>query len=223
MGLFRRIDYPDRSGWWDLRLGGWCASLSEKCKYSGLRTAAEGRAAGADPEIRNHAVAIHTGKQSSPNCRSEDTTIAEAGSWHIKKKLYIFDNKHSILYEINLKDGESKIIGSNEIGFVKYKNKEFVSCSKSEYKNDKIKYNKFVSIYKYKNNNGLYKTIKDNEGIIQKISNDEVIILGEYDNVLYYLLKNKVYKYDPMKNIKQVLFENELEFNNTNMIFVYNE
>ena len=60
--------------------------------------------------------------------------------------------------------------------------------------NDKIKYNKFVSIYKYKNNNGLYKTIKDNEGIIQKISNDEVIILGEYDNVLYYLLKNKVYK-----------------------------
>ena len=55
------------------------------------------------------------------------------------------------------------------------------------------------------------------------ISNDEVIILGEYDNVLYYLLKNKVYKYDPMKNIKQVLFENELEFNNTNMIFVYNE
>ncbi len=44
---------------------------------------------------------------------------------HIKKKLYIFDNKHSILYEINLKDGESKIIGSNEIGFVKYKNKEF--------------------------------------------------------------------------------------------------
>lgn len=142
---------------------------------------------------------------------------------HIKKKLYIFDNKHSILYEINLKDGESKIIGSNEIGFVKYKNKEFVSCSKSEYKNDKIKYNKFVSIYKYKNNNGLYKTIKDNEGIIQKISNDEVIILGEYDNVLYYLLKNKVYKYVPMKNIKQVLFENELEFNNTNMIFVYNE
>ena len=55
------------------------------------------------------------------------------------------------------------------------------------------------------------------------ISNDEVIILGEYDNVLYYLLKNKVYKYEPMKNIKQVLFENELEFNNTNMIFVYNE
>ena len=89
--------------------------------------------------------------------------------------------------------------------------------------NDKIKYNKFVSIYKYKNNNGLYKTIKDNEGIIQKISNDEVIILGEYDNVLYYLLKNKVYKYESMKNIKQVLFENELEFNNTNMIFVYNE
>lgn len=142
---------------------------------------------------------------------------------NIKKKLYIFDNKHSILYEINLKNGESKIIGSNEIGYVKYVNNEFVSCSKSEYKNDKIKYFDDNSIYKYNNNDGLYKTIKDNDGIIQKISNSETIILGEYNNILYYLVKNKVYKYEPMKTTKQILFENELEFNNSNMIFVYNE
>lgn len=142
---------------------------------------------------------------------------------NIKKKIYIFDNKHSLLYEINIKNGESKIIGSNEIGYVKYMNNEFISCSKSEYKNDKIKYNDFKSVYKYNNSSGLYKSIKENDGLIQKISDSEAIILGEYNNILYYLVKNKVYKYEPMKTIKQVLFENELEFNNSNMIFIYND
>lgn len=139
---------------------------------------------------------------------------------HIKKKLYIFDNKHSILYEINLKNNKVKVVGNNSIGFKKYENGEFINCSKTEYKINKIKYNKKESIYNYTIDNGLYKIIEENK-LKQKILNNEVKIIGENKNEIYYTLNDEFYKYTPSYGNEKIFYNYELAYNNDNSIFIY--
>ncbi|MGM9878345.1 MAG: hypothetical protein ACI33S_06840 [Bacilli bacterium] len=140
---------------------------------------------------------------------------------HINKKLYIYDNKNSILYEIDIRNGETEIKGNNEIGFVKYNNGKFIVCSKSEYKINKIKYDINESIYIYTNNNGLFKTIKENSKLIQKITNDDVKLIKENNNKIYYLDVDSFYMYTPNNGNELIFYNYELSFNNENTIFVY--
>lgn len=142
---------------------------------------------------------------------------------HIKNNLYIFDDKHSLLYEINLKKGKSKIIGNNEIGYVKYENGKFVTCSKSEYKINKIKYNKIDSKYTYNVSNGLYKIINDNKKINEKINSNNVKIINEYKDNIYYIFEDNFYKYNPINGEDKVFYNYELTFNSDNTIFIYNK
>lgn len=140
---------------------------------------------------------------------------------HIKHYLYIFDNKHNILYEINLKKNESKIKANNELGFVKYNGKEFVSCSKSEYKINKIKYNNYSSLYTYKSTDKLFKIINNNKNIKQVINNNKVNVIKEDKNNLFYLNNDNFYKYNPKLGSKLIFYNYELSFNKNNTIFVY--
>ena len=140
---------------------------------------------------------------------------------NIKNYLYIFDNKHSILYEINLKKGKTNIIGNNEIGFVKYEDGEFVSCSKSEYKVNKITINTAESNYKYNINNGIYKSIKENNKLFEKISNYNAKIINEQKNSVYYIFEDNFYKYDPINGEIKIFYNYELTFNSDNTIFMY--
>lgn len=142
---------------------------------------------------------------------------------NIKNILYIFDNKHDILYEINLKKQETKIKASNSKGYVKYNGEEFEKCSKSEYKVNKIKYNSTSSLYTYKVDNGIYKTIKDNKKISTKILNKDVHIVSENENILYYTDEDNFYKYTPLKGAELIFYNYEQEFNNENEIFVYTD
>ncbi len=140
---------------------------------------------------------------------------------NIKNKLYIFDNKSAILYEINVKNGETSIISSNEKGYVKYENSKFIKCSKSEYKVNKITFNQNNSIYKYENNNGTFKYVKDNNTIKTLINNNDIIKIFENNNNLYYLLDNSFYIYNPNVGSNKIFYNYELSFNNNNMIFMY--
>lgn len=140
---------------------------------------------------------------------------------HIKKKIYIFDNKHSKLYEIDLRKKETKIVSSNEQGYKKYNGEEFVKCSKSEYKVDKIKYNFEETNHIYEVNDGLYKIIKDNKSIKQFINNEEIIKHREFKDKLYYSNKDNFYIYTPLNGKELVFYNYELSFNNNNTIFVY--
>lgn len=139
---------------------------------------------------------------------------------HIKNKLYIFDNKHTVLYEINLKNNKVKVIGNNQIGFKKYEDGEFVNCSKTEYKINKIKYNKTSSIYTYTINTGLYKKIEGSK-LNQKINNNDVKIIEEYQNNLYYTLNDEFYRYNPKDGSEKIFYNYELAFNSDNMIYLY--
>lgn len=140
---------------------------------------------------------------------------------HIKKKLYIFDNKHSKLYEIDLKKKETKIVSSNELGYKKYNGEEFVKCSKSEYKVDKIKYNFEKTNHTYEANSGIYKIIKDNKNIKQLINYEEIVRHKDFEDKLYYSYKDNFYIYTPLNGSKVVFYNYELSFNNNNAIFVY--
>lgn len=142
---------------------------------------------------------------------------------NIKRKLYIFDNKYSVLYEINTKNKKTKIIGNTEQGFVKYEDGKFITCSKTEYKVNKIKYNFNTSIYKYKINNGVFKTIKENKNIVTKIRNENVNIIKEYNNDLYYVYEDYLYRYNPYLGSRKVFYNYELTFNKDNTIFIYSK
>lgn len=143
----------------------------------------------------------------------------------IGKYIYLFDNKYSILYELNVKNGEFKIKCNNEIGYVKYNGNDFVSCSRSEYKVNKITYsdNKEKSLYTYNFNNGFYKIINENKNIKQLINDNDIKIIKENKNNIYYSLNNNLYLYDPSIGNKKILYYYELEFNNSNMIYLYLE
>ncbi|MBQ4262942.1 MAG: hypothetical protein IJB83_01700 [Bacilli bacterium] len=143
---------------------------------------------------------------------------------NIKNKLYIFDNKYDVLYEIDIKKQKTIIKSNNEKGYTKYSDGEFVPCSKIEYKINKIKYEKTKdSHYKYETKEGLYKTINENKNIKTKISNDEVLIQNEYQNELYYINNNYLYRYTPLKGSEKILFFFELNFNKDKTIYIYNE
>ena len=140
----------------------------------------------------------------------------------IDKNLYLFDNKHSILYQINTKNYKVDILSNNEKGFVKYENGKFVSCSKNEYKVDKITYNIVTkSNYTYTLSKGLFKTINDNKTIKQKIINDDVNIISEKENEIFYQYEDSFYRYTPKDGSKKVFYNYELTFNSNNTIFVY--
>ena len=142
---------------------------------------------------------------------------------NIKNFIYIFDNKYSILYEVNIKNGKTNIKANNEIGFVKYENGKFINCSKNEYKINKIKYNTFKSNYDYRTDKVTYKTLNENKFVRQVINNDEIKIYKEKDNVLYYLYKDSFYIYNPLRGSDKIFYNYELSFNSDNTIFVYNK
>ena len=141
---------------------------------------------------------------------------------NIKNKLYLFDNKYSILYEIDTKKKKVNIIGSNEKGFVKYENGKFDNCSKSLYKVDKIKIENNNSNYTY-SNNGMTKIYNDNKNLVLKISNDANNIIKENNMDLYYQYKDNFIKYNPYNGSKKIFYNYELTFNSNNTIFVYNK
>ena len=140
---------------------------------------------------------------------------------NIKNNLYIFDNKSSVLYEINIKNGQTNIKSSNEKGYVKYENNKFIKCSKTEYKNDKIKYNINDTNYIYETNNKTYRYIKDNKKIKIKINDKEIIKVFEKDNNLFYILDDSFYIYSPIKGYNKIFYSYELSFNNSNSVFMY--
>jgi hypothetical protein len=140
---------------------------------------------------------------------------------NIKNKLYIFDNKSAVLYEINTKNGKTKIIANNEMGYVKYEDGEFVNCSKNEYKIDKITFDNKKSNYSYNYNNSTIKIINDNKEIKTKINNNNINIIYEKNNTIYYVYEDGFYKYNPVYGNLKIFYDYELKFNNSKSVFVY--
>lgn len=141
----------------------------------------------------------------------------------VKNNIYLFDNKHAILYEINTKKEEVNIKSDNETGYEKYEDGKFISCSKAEYKINKITYDTNDSIYKYEiKDNQVFKSIKENK-LKQLIFKYNINLLKENNSQIYYYYNNMLYKYIPSEGSNEIFYEYELEFNSNNRIFIYNK
>ncbi len=141
---------------------------------------------------------------------------------NIGKKIYLYDNKNSKLYEINIKNGKIKTIGSSENGYVKYYNGKFITCSKNDYKIDKVKITEEEkSNYIYESDIATYKMFKDNKDIKSKIVDNKIDIIKEYKDDMYYKYKDIFYVYNPKFGSTKIFYDSELSFNNSKSIFVY--
>lgn len=140
--------------------------------------------------------------------------------------VYVFDNKNLNLYEINTKKKIVNLIGNEEKGYVKLEKDKFVKSSKNEYKKDKITYfNNKKSNYNYYIENGIiYKELKENEKINTLIfKGNNIKILDEFESELYFISDETVYEYTPLEGAKAIFYYFELNFNNNNLMFIYNQ
>lgn len=142
---------------------------------------------------------------------------------YIKKKVYLLDNKNSKEYEIDLKEKEIKLIGDYEKGFRVYRDGKLKTGMISELKeNIGFGNEEVISNYEYKViDNKLYKMFKDNQDIKTVLYNKEVNIIKEYDNELFFLDNDTLYKYNPLSGIKIILKNEEINYNQTNFIYIY--
>jgi hypothetical protein len=143
---------------------------------------------------------------------------------YINNKAYILDNKTNIEYEIDIKKKTITEVGNSEKGYKVLKNNQLKTGMISELKNLKYLWTSETntSLYTYKQDEGLYKYINKNTDIVEKIYNKEVQIIKENYRNLYFIDGYSLYSYDPLYGIKKIISNEEWDFNNTNVIFIFN-
>lgn len=137
--------------------------------------------------------------------------------------IYLYDRKNERLYEINIKKGKIECAGDAENGFVKYENGKRVKALLKEYDEEHIMY--FDD--KQCNNiavDGLNYFYVYNNNIFTKFKNDENFsIVNIFNNDIYYLSNDDLYVFNPIYGHKLILHYFELNFNDSNRIFIYNK
>lgn len=143
---------------------------------------------------------------------------------YIDKKAYILDNKTNIQYEIDIQKKKIKEIGNSEIGYKVLKENQLKTGMISDLRNtdDLWTSTKNTSLYTYKNKTALYKYINKNKDIVEKIYNREVQIINRNYKNLYFVDQYSLYLYDPLYGIKKIISNEEWNFNNENVIFIFN-
>ncbi len=142
----------------------------------------------------------------------------------INNRLYLFDQKELNLYEIDLNRINVKLVGSNELGYFKYVDNKKVEAKISEYKNKEIEYKEDIkSNYKYEIiNNSIYKTYLDDNNKLKIFEGNNIKIIGEYKEILYFSSEDKLYKYTK-EGISKLFNYFELKFNENKIIYIYNQ
>ena len=141
---------------------------------------------------------------------------------NIKNKVYLFDQKELKLYEINTKKLTVNLVGSEKLVYFKYENNRKVFAKVNEYKNKEINYiNKSISNYKYEIiEDTLYKTFNESNLKLKIFEGKNIKIIDEYNNILYFVSEDKLYRYDAV-NLYKIFNYFELNFNNNNIIYIY--
>lgn len=137
-----------------------------------------------------------------------------------KNNLYIIDEKNMIEYEINLKKKEiNKIASKNDDGFI-YENDVKKNYSLKKIVNSRLKFD-MNKLYKYEIiDNNLYMKMKNNnKKILLSKKNIKKIVYNKNDEV-YYIVDDKLYKYDKDYGEIEILTNYELNFNYDNVIFI---
>lgn len=131
-----------------------------------------------------------------------------------KNKLYIVDNKESVMYEFNAKNGKLEKIKSKVL-----KNKEWENVSIKTLINKKVEF-EYPTNYMYTlEQNKLYLTYKDKE-IKTLISDNVKHIVKTKTKDIFYLKGDTLYHFDPYNGEERLLTYSEWNFNYENMIYI---
>ncbi len=144
---------------------------------------------------------FETGKTSKKDMTSEinfDLTYTK----YEDDKLTIYDNKNNKEFDITLKNGD-----------IKTRNK--ITYSNNELNNMDL--NIFTDYYSVEDNKLKYK-IDEYEIWLNDLEVNSIIYQKENDVI--FLIKNKLYHFNPNKGVTLLLESKEWEFNNNNIIFV---
>ena len=138
------------------------------------------------------------------------------------KYIYLFDRKNDNLFKINIKNGKIECIGDSENGYIKYENGKKVEASLKEYDEEYVMY--FDVNYNNIIVDGLNYFYAYNKNILTKFKDDEDFsVINIYENDIYYLFDDDLYVFNPIYGHKLILHYFELNFNDSNRIFVYNK
>lgn len=136
------------------------------------------------------------------------------------KSVFILDEKNKIEYELVPHKQKMRIVGTDKKKGIIYEYGKEVKESLTKIINDEITF-KYQKDYKYEIiNDNLYLKYYDSKGKI-KVSNnivDKIVDINK-DNV-YYISKNKLYKYNLEYGELLIAEFSEWEFNNNNMVFI---
>lgn len=135
-----------------------------------------------------------------------------------KNNLYLLDEKNEVEYEINIK--KKKVTKMKNSGKI-YKKNKFETVNINQIISKKLTFENNEN-YSYKiQDNGIYVLQK---GIAKEtqISDKKSKKIVYYDNTtIYYIVEDKLYKYDIKYKETEILSYFELNFNYENMIFIY--
>jgi len=136
-----------------------------------------------------------------------------------KNNIYIIDNKNKKEYEINIKNKNFDKINKNKLGKV-IKNGKWENIKLNKIITNNITFDN-DNVVNYKIKDGLLKKV-NNTDVQTKISDKNIKnIVYSDNNRVYYIVDDKLYKYDFLHGENKILEYFELNFNYENMIYIY--
>jgi len=137
-----------------------------------------------------------------------------------KNNFYIFDNKSEKLYEVNYKRKTSKVIGNEIDGYIKYVNNKKEEAKLQDYKQYKITY--FESESSMLNVRDNYFTYSINNKIKTKYFNDTIKYIDKHKDNIYFINKDNIFRYNN-QSTEVIAHYFEFNFNNNNIVYIYNK
>lgn len=135
--------------------------------------------------------------------------------------IYIFDFTSNKLYEVNYKKRRCKLIGDEIKGYVKYVNGKKKSASKDDYVKDKYTFFEDDINYVTVDKNFYFYNI--NPDIRFKyFYDDNVKVIDNYEDNLYFVSGDNLLRFSN-DGVDMVVHYFEFNFNNGNIVFVYNK
>ena len=130
-----------------------------------------------------------------------------------KDKVYLYDYKSEQEYYFDLKEYD---IYKTKYGV--YKNNKWIEVTNQKLKNKSVEFTK-DSIFNYTlKGDKLYASDKY---LVTNLSVNKIVKTNNLD--IYYLSKDTLYYFNPLYGEKAILKYSEWEFNNMNMIFIFNQ
>ncbi len=139
--------------------------------------------------------------------------------------VYLYDSKSDILYEINIKLRNVKIVGDDTDGYIKIDKGEYKSATRNEYEIDKITYFELNSDDTDFNINekGVFKYYKENNSLITLISNNlDLKFIESKNDKAYFIDDENLYEYISSLGFYKIFNYFELNFNK-DVIYIYNQ